>query len=110
MSKKLKTLEDERREKMSETLKTLEDIKNRAVDRITEEREYTAFFNDGAIFNVFKEELREEAEKWIFKIETKIKEKEGQFDDFGIDLGMEYAEAGGAIIGFIKHFFNLEEE
>lgn len=54
--------------------------------------------------------LREEAKKWISKIEAKIKEKEGKFDDFGIDLGMEYSEKGGAIIGFIKHFFNLEEE
>ena len=54
--------------------------------------------------------LREEAKKWITQIQAKMKEKEGQFDDLGTDLGMEYAEAGEAIIGFIKHFFNLVEE
>ena len=84
---------------MKEELKTLKDLR--------EVKEGDIHWVDVTIFS---EELREEAKKWIVKIETKIKEKEGQFDDFGIDLGMEYGEKGNAIIGFIKHFFNLEDE
>ena len=80
---------------MKEELKTLKDIA-------------TTLGIDGEYPIIETEKLREEANKWIAKIEAKIKEKEGQFDDFGIDLGMAYAETGEAIIRFIKHFFNLE--
>ena len=80
---------------MSEELKTLKDLleETKTVDNM-----------------LFCDYLREVAEEWIDKIEAKIKEKEGQFDDFGIDLGMAYAETGEAVIEFIKHFFNLEDE
>ena len=84
---------------MKEELKTLKDLRGVI--------EGEAYWVDVMVFN---DDLRYEAKKWITKIETKIKEKEGQFDDFGIDLGMEYGEKGNAIIGFIKHFFNLEDE
>jgi hypothetical protein len=80
---------------MNEELKTLKDLleETKTVDNM-----------------LFCDYLREVAEEWIDKIEAKIKEKEGQFGDFGIDLGMAYTETGGAIIEFIKHFFNLEDE
>lgn len=72
---------------MKEELKTLKDF------------EYGGM--DGA--DMTKYALREEAKKWITELETKIKEKEGQLENFGID-------SEKAIIGFIKHFFNLEDE
>lgn len=107
-----------------EKLKTLKDLSSVQVNHIdhTKRKVVGIDDNEDLIFDkppergtenlnfVSHEDLKEEAKKWIVKIEAKIKEKEGQFDDFGIDLGMEYAEAGEAIIGFIKHFFNLEAE
>ena len=60
--------------------------------------------------DILKDALREEANKWVIKIETKIKEREYQFDDFGVDMGMRYAGSGEAIIGVIKHFFNIKDE
>ena len=109
---------------MKEELKTLKNLSSVSVNHINHTKQkVVGIDNDGdLVFDkppekrtenlnfVSHELLREEAEKWIAQIETKIKEKEGQFDDFGIDLGMAYTETGEAIIGFIKHFFNLEEE
>ena len=77
---------------MKEELKTLKDF------------DYGGL--DGA--DILKDALKEEAENWIAKMEKKIKEKERQYHDLGVDLDIGYAKAEEAIIGFIKHFFNLE--
>ena len=104
-------------------LKTLKDLSSVHVNHINHTKQKVVGIDDNEdlIFDkpperstenlnfVSHERLQEEAKKWIAKIKVKINEKEGTFDDFG-DVGMGYAEAGEAIIGFINHFFNLKEE
>ena len=113
-----------RRKMSEEKLKTLKDLSSVSVNHVNHTKQKVVGIDDDndLLFDnpperrtenldfVSYELLREEAKNWISQIEAKIQEKAGQFDDFGIDLGMEYAEKGEAIIGFIKHFFNLEEE
>jgi len=50
-------------------------------------------------------DLRKTAIEHILKIQRVIKENEGRFD-----LGMKYEEHGGAMIAWIKYFFDIADE
>ena len=83
------------------TLKAIQECANDKIDAITEE---PCFFGFNDALDIFSEELREEAKKWI---EVANKEKELEIRGGSKCYSYERAEA---VIEFIKYFFNLEEE
>ena len=59
---------------------------------------------------LYADDARSAAIDHIRAIKKVIKEKEGQWDYEGIiDLGMRYEEQGGAIIAWIKYFFDVTD-
>ena len=79
---------------MSKELKTLKDIESCG---------YCGDYRENCSDDCLKDQLREEAKKWLEVLEKRKKEH----SKFNVEL-LEVADL--ARITFIKHFFNLEDK
>ncbi len=91
---------------MSDKLRTLKDIECDSDD------------SDGECYNCHKEKLKQEAIKWIKSLNSLKAKKSYTSQDLGAKEIFIYHNYGElvphndvtAIVGFIKHFFNITEE